>query len=161
MNTSGTFNTAVGTDSLGQNTTGAENTAIGRGAGGLAGSPANTTGGYNTYLGFGAAPGTDTAINNATAVGANALVSQSNSLVLGASNVNTGIRTTTPQSALQIGTGATDTFGTYLQIPVVTTTANTPPAGDCKGGAGRLVLIQNDKKMTLFACSTNGTWTKI
>jgi hypothetical protein len=164
FNTTGTFNTAVGKDALGGNTGGAGNTAIGVAAGAtslVGGTPANTTGSYNTYVGFQAAPGTDNEINNATAIGANAVVSQSDSLVLGAANVKTGIHTTTPQSALQIGTGATTTFGDYLQIPVVMTTDSSPPAADCKGKAGRLVLIQDGKKMTLFACSTNGMWTKL
>ena len=48
-------------------------------------------------------------------------------------------------------------------IPVVTSTAKTPPASGCDAtdGVGRLVLVQNKKKVTLFACSTGGIWVKL
>jgi hypothetical protein len=68
----------VGTDALGSNTTGSNNTAIGSGANVSAGN-----------------------LTNATAIGANAIVSQSNSLVLG-NNANVGIGTTSPAAKLEV-----------------------------------------------------------
>ena len=60
----------------------------------------NTTGSNNTALGYGAGPST-AALTNATAIGANAVVSQSNSLVLG-NAVNVGIGTNSPVAGLHI-----------------------------------------------------------
>ena len=64
----------------------------------------NTTGGTNTALGYNSGPST-AALTNATALGANAVVSQSNTLVLGgtgANAVSVGIGTATPNSTLQV-----------------------------------------------------------
>src|SRR5205085_4339336 len=84
--TSGTFNAFFGADAGQSNQTGGDNTAIG---------------------GF-----TDVGINlnNATAIGASAQVTQSNSLVLGSisgvnqatADTNVGIGTTAPQSKLHV-----------------------------------------------------------
>ena len=121
-NTSGGWNTAVGPTALTKNTTGASNAALGTGAlgnntsggsntavGGVA-LTNNKTGSYNTGLGYGAGPDVNSsALTNATAVGAFAVVSQSNALVLGgtgANAVNVGIGTATPNSTLDVhGTG--------------------------------------------------------
>src|SRR5581483_8305824 len=57
-----------------------------------------------TYIGSGASPGADN-LTNATAVGANAIVSASNAVVLGgtgASAVNVGIGVAAPADALDI-----------------------------------------------------------
>lgn len=181
FNTTGTFNTAAGLSAMFSNTTGTENTAVGDHAlgynedgafntavGGAAGfgdqfNLVNRSSSLNTFLGYFSGPGTGAELNNATAVGANALVSQSDSLVLGASGVNVGVNTTTPKSRLQIGSGATDSFGDYLQIPVVTSEAKAPPAADCDDAAefGRLVLVQKKKKGTLWACLSPGVWAKL
>ena len=92
----------------GANTSGFGNTFVGTN-GGLT----NTTGINNTSLGSGANVGSANLLN-AAAIGANALVNQNNSLVLGAINgingatadTNVGIGTTTPQAKLHIsGTG--------------------------------------------------------
>jgi hypothetical protein len=74
------------------------NTALGTLAG-----YSNTTGNLNTFVGFQANAGGVAAgsLTNATAIGANALVSASNSLVLGA-GANVGIGTTTPLTALDV-----------------------------------------------------------
>jgi hypothetical protein len=100
-NTTGASNSALGTGALGNNTTGGSNTAVG----GVA-LTSNVTGSYNTGLGYGAGPdASSTALTNATAVGAFAIVSKSNALVLGGTGnnaVNVGIGTATPNSTLDV-----------------------------------------------------------
>jgi hypothetical protein len=78
------------------NTTGHSNTFIGRISGGLV----NTSGSENTFLGYGAFSNQSN-LSNATAIGANALVSQSNALILG-NNANVGIGTSTPVGRLNV-----------------------------------------------------------
>jgi hypothetical protein len=59
---------------------------------------ANITGANNTFIGSFSGPGTSAEVDNATAIGANALVSASNALVLGGTGayaVNVGIGTAT------------------------------------------------------------------
>jgi hypothetical protein len=97
-NTTGTYNTGVGYGALTQNN-GIENTGIGSYAGN-----AITTGSYNTFLGYmaNAASGT---LTNATAIGANATVAESNAIVLGgggAYSVQVGIGTQTPAFQLEL-----------------------------------------------------------
>jgi len=84
-----------------KNTTGGYNTADGNSA-----LSYNTTGSYNTALGYNAGPDSaSTSLTNATAIGANAVVSQSNALVLG-NGVNVGIGTAKPAYSLDVnGTG--------------------------------------------------------
>jgi hypothetical protein len=172
--TSGSGNTAIGEESLRENLTGIDNTAVGGGALifqtagddnaalGLNAGESNGTGSNNTFLGSGA----DTlspALSNATAVGSGAAVDQSNSLVLGASGVDVGINTSTPKSRLQVGSGLTASFGEYLQLPVVVSALKRPLASDCDTGnlVGRLVLLSNGKKVSLWACSPTGVWVKV
>ena len=100
-NTFGSGNTALGSAALGQ-TNGSNNTGIGNNA-----FANNTSGSSNTGVGALTKLAKDT-LRNATAVGANAFVSTSNSLVLGSingvngatSNVNVGIGTSSPHAAL-------------------------------------------------------------
>jgi hypothetical protein len=160
-NTTGSDNAAVGRYALYWNSTGTNNTGVGWDSGN--GPHPNYTGSSNTFVGYQAAPGTDTEINNATAVGAGARVSQSDSLILGAPGVNVGINTPTPQSRLQIGSGATSAWGDYLQLPVVVNADKTPPATDCNTTTfvGRLVLHGIGTKMKLWACSPAGIWVKV
>jgi hypothetical protein len=73
----GNFNTATGSSSLFRNTTGAENVAIGYGALG-----SNIDGSDNTAIGFGSGV-TSGSLTNTTAIGANASVNTSNTIVLG------------------------------------------------------------------------------
>ena len=98
-NTTGSANVASGYQALSSNTIGYGNVAEGylalssntlgnydTGVGGLAGNTVDhtvLTGNSNTFLGYGAAPSTGS-LTNATAIGANAEVSTSNTLVLGA-----------------------------------------------------------------------------
>jgi len=101
-NTTGYLNTASGVTALYHNTTGYENTAVGEQA--LA---SNTTGSGLTCIGFLCTAGD--AISNATAIGAHAVVAQSNSVVLGGTGpyaVKVGIGTTTPSNILTIARGA-------------------------------------------------------
>jgi hypothetical protein len=109
-NTAGFNNTASGYQALFRNQTGSNNTALGSYAGVTANSQTdyNITGSKNTYLGAYAGAGipeTTAVLNNATAIGYNALVSQSNSLVLGgtgADAVNVGIGTAVPSQRLEV-----------------------------------------------------------
>ncbi len=113
----GSYNAADGTYALLANTTGSFNT----GAGYFTGAPVdgtNVTGSNNTALGAYARPSTGT-LTNATAIGANAVVGESNALVLGAitgvnngTSVNVGIGTSTPGHLLDVaGAVAFDSTG--------------------------------------------------
>jgi len=46
---------------------------------------------------------------------------------------------------------------------VVVTTEKRPPVSDCNTGSlvGRLVLLSNGKKVTLWACAPTGVWVKV
>lgn len=109
FNSTGNNNTASGVSALTSNTTGVDNTGIGESAG-----LSNTTGDHNTFLGFIANASSGGALTNATAIGANAVVSASNALVLGSingkngatSNVNVGIGTTSPIAPLHVVSAA-------------------------------------------------------
>lgn len=119
----GADNTAIGTQALLSNTTGNGNIGMGYFSGGTADSSAGT-GSYNTALGYLAAFGTGS-ISNATAIGANAEVTQSNTMVLGCiaglnscpASVSVGIGTTTPDSLLTVNGNADKpgggSWGTY------------------------------------------------
>ena len=102
-NTTGNNNTASGWAALGSNTTGSNNTASGE----LAGLD-NLTGSYNTFVGAGA-DAISGNLTNATAIGANAKVGESNALVLGGTGtyaVYVGIGTSTPDHVFTIAQGA-------------------------------------------------------
>ena len=103
--TTARWNSALGHTSLENTTTGWYNTGVGYDAG-----EANVLGAYNTLIGAFADLG-DTALVNATAIGANAIVSADSSLVLGdAANVGIGI--SAPANKLDVKStrdiGATD-----------------------------------------------------
>jgi Chaperone of endosialidase len=111
-NTTGGNNTAAGWIALLTNTTGSNNTAFGTAAGNSTNGAA-TTGSNNTFLGSNANLGIQTTLINATAIGANAQVTENNALVLGSiagvnnANANTlvGIGTTAPTQSLQVDFG--------------------------------------------------------
>ncbi len=94
-NTAGTSNSFFGKSAGFNNSTGSGNSFFGLQAGVV-----NATGSFNTIIGFAADVGVNN-LSNATAIGANAVVSQSNSLVLG-NNVNVGIGTTAPEQKLHV-----------------------------------------------------------
>ncbi|HLJ67789.1 MAG TPA: hypothetical protein VKX16_10570 [Chloroflexota bacterium] len=160
-NTTGHDDTAIGDTALYSNTTGIQNTVLGSYAGANGGN-GNTTGSDNTFLGYSAGAASSTQLNNATAIGANATVGESNALVLGGTGsnaVSVGIGTQSPASLFQVGQAGTS-YGSYLQLPLVTNTS-APPATDCNGSSfvGRLVLQFGAKnKMTFWACSSGGKW---
>ena len=141
-NTTGYFNTASGVQALYSNTTGFQNTASGVNA-----LSSNTTGSFNlangfqagygdgtanmqstvdnyaTFLGFqasrDASVASTTPLTNITAIGKNARVGASNTIVLGgtgADAVNVGIGATTPLSKLDVNGGAS--IGTYAGVNV-------------------------------------------
>jgi len=103
-NTEGDENIAIGLDALHKNTVGYLNLAIGSEALGN-----NYTGNFNMAIGAFADVASDS-LTNANAIGANAIVGQSNSLVLGSingvgygtANTKVGIGTTTPDTSLHI-----------------------------------------------------------
>jgi len=113
FNTTGSYNTASGISALELNTTGSYNTGSG-----LYALVWNKTGSNNTAVGTGAGPDSASPdLSNATAIGANAVVSQSNSLVLGAPGVKVGIGTATPSNVFTIAKGegqaVADGWSTY------------------------------------------------
>lgn len=117
-NTTGVFNSSFGYEVLRSNQLGQRNSAFG--TAGLQNSTGNnnssvgaeagitlTSGDDNTFIGKSSDAGI-AILNNATAIGANAVVSQSNSLILG-NNANVGIGISTPSEKLEvIGTTKTD-----------------------------------------------------
>ncbi|MGE0635880.1 MAG: beta strand repeat-containing protein [Bacteroidia bacterium] len=130
-NTSGWYNTANGREALYYNTTGSNNTANGV----LAGA-ANTIGSSNTFIGW-LADASANNLDNATAIGANAYVGQSNTVVLGSINgVNSatvsakvGIGDNTPSYPLEVSgtvaTGVITTAGQHFAAATTTWTNQT------------------------------------
>jgi hypothetical protein len=103
VNTTGANNTAIGDHALSLNTSGLNNTAIGLGAG-LTATPANANvdGAGNTFIGYRTGSGTSTQRMLATAIGANALVSADNAIVLGDNSVSVGIGAPVPADRLDV-----------------------------------------------------------
>ncbi len=107
-NTTGSYNVAVGQTALIKSTSGFANTGIGNAAGQTI-DGSSLTGKNNTALGTGTGFTTG-GLDNASALGANAVVGESNALVLGGINgvngqtvsINVGIGTTTPRHALDV-----------------------------------------------------------
>ena len=111
MKTTGSTNTGIGAFSLRNNTNGFGNTAVGHGAlyntnsgqntgVGIDALSNNTSGSQNTAIGYNANVSAGS-LTNATAIGAQATVSASNSLVLG-NNANVGIGINAPTSKLHV-----------------------------------------------------------
>lgn len=115
-------------------TTGSNNTFIGTESG-----AANTNGDNNTFVGY-RAQGVGDTFTNATAVGANAVVLQSNSLVLGSVNgingatadTRVGIGTNAPRHKLEVRNGnALVTNGDLIVGSPGLGVVLTSPAGNC------------------------------
>ena len=138
-NASGVQNIGIGGNSLRNNLTGGNNVALGVASlqtnlgdnnvaiGAFAGyttnpANANITGSNNIFIGYNSGPGTSAQLTNATAIGYNAKVATSNSIVLGgtgADAVKVGIGTTSPSITLDVvGTDAAKMpIGTTAQRP--------------------------------------------
>jgi hypothetical protein len=118
----GSGNVFVGMIAGQANTSGGNNTFVGAGAGVL-----NTTGTGNTLVGFNASG--PAAATNATAIGALAMVTRNDSIVLGAvngqngatSDTNVGVGTTAPRARLEVANGdvyvSTAATGVVLKAP--------------------------------------------
>ena len=117
-NTTGDFNSYFGDLAGSGLSSGSNNTFIGNISGLTV-----TTGSFNTFLGSNTNGANN--LTNATAIGANAIVSQSNALILG-SNANVGIGTSTPNSKLTVvGLIETTTGGVQFPDGTIQTTAAT------------------------------------
>jgi hypothetical protein len=98
LNINGSSNAAVGYNALSSNL-GSQNTAIGQ----LAGS-GQTNANQNTFVGYNSnvsSASLTLSVNNATAIGANTVLVQSNSVVLG-NNADVGIGTSSPTQRLDV-----------------------------------------------------------
>ncbi|MGO9270578.1 MAG: tail fiber domain-containing protein [Terriglobia bacterium] len=139
-NTTGNNNTASGVSALQANTTGNNNTAVGSLAGVTSNFALPTTGSNSTFVGANATATVD-GLTNATAIGYNAQVAESNALVLG-NGAMVGIGTSTPQYTLDVhGTG---NFTGAVKVAGLT-------AGDCvQAGAGGLLTT------VASACGSGG-----
>ncbi|WP_394759057.1 hypothetical protein [Flavobacterium sp.] len=139
-NTGGSSSTAIGSQALQSNTTGVNNTAIGREAlslntiggdnvalGLLAGQN-NTTGDQNTFIGS-RTDATISNLTNATALGYNTKVSQSNTVILG-NNANVGIGTTTPSVKSSLDISSTTAGVLFPRVTTVQRTAIAPAGTD-------------------------------
>lgn len=93
--TTGSNNTFIGSSASAGTTIGIANTALGSGAG-----AGNTTGNFNTFVGT-QSQASVANLTNATAIGANASVGASNSIVLG-NSANVGIGVSTPLDKLHV-----------------------------------------------------------
>jgi hypothetical protein len=124
LNAAGSENSFVGV-LAGNNSQGNNNSFFGMRAG-----LGNGAGSSNSLFGHSAA--TSGTISNATAIGAGATVSQSNSLVLGNSAINVGIGTTAPSAKLHVNGSIKVTSGAvYITNP--NTIIITSPNGACWG----------------------------
>ncbi len=138
-NTTGFSNQYLGLGAGGNGTTGSQNLFVGYGSGFN-----NVTGSNNTALGMLAGPDRNApALDNATALGANAVVSQSNSLVLG-HDASVGIGTGAPSEKLQVvGTIYSSAGGFKFPDGTVQTTA-----ASGGGAAPQLTLSGQDLRIS-------------
>lgn len=121
LNTSGERNSASGYGALSVNTSGFRNTAIGMFSGN-----GNITGDNNVFVGYGANPLVG-GLTNAIAIGSGAIVSASNTMVLG-NGVNVAIGDSTASARLHVkGIDATTLINTRLE-PVTNVTEDTTGA---------------------------------
>jgi hypothetical protein len=133
VNTTGSSNAFFGMDAGGTNTTGNGNTFVGQSSG-----RSNTTENENTFVGShanGAA-----SINNSTAIGANATVTQSDSVILG-NNAKVGIGTSAPKEKLEVQSG-----NIFVGSPGQGIILKSPDGNTC-----RVLTIDNAGALTLLA----------
>ena len=137
-NLMGTFNSFFGDRAGNDNTTGIANSFFGKDAGAK-----NKTGNYNTIIGDSADLASDN-LSNATAIGANALVSQSNSMVLG--------------SIKGVGPGTADTkVGIGTDTPTATLTVVTPSLSSGENTA-TFKTTNNAQNQSHIHFGTTGNW---
>jgi hypothetical protein len=118
-NVNGSFNVYLGANAgNGTGVDGNNNTAIGFETG-----RGNKSGATNTFIGFRADAGA-ASLSNATAIGAGAIVSTSNAVVLG-NGANVGIGTSSPQTKLEITTGTGGNSGLRFTNLTAANTATT------------------------------------
>ncbi|HVI08066.1 MAG TPA: hypothetical protein VND65_07195 [Candidatus Binatia bacterium] len=188
LNTSGSYNVAIGQGALYVSGTASQNTAVGTAAlpdtttatqitgvgytAGLTYDGSRDTGYINTFVGAFSGPSTGNLVN-ATAIGAYAEASSSNSLVLGCvpfpfsdcpGSVNVGIGTNTPTNPLTVvGNSSTyipvavqsnNTFGTWMTLSNSSTGGSTwnfiSAASGNSEGAGNLVLTDFNSDATVY-----------
>jgi hypothetical protein len=150
LNTTGANNAFFGDSGGALNTTGADNAFFGAGAGAF-----NKTGARNAFFGFGAGQSNTTEFNNtfvgalsdgapgitnATAIGAGAVVTQSNSVALG-NNASVGIGTPAPRKKLHIEGG-----DVYVGSPGQGVILKSPDGATC-----RMLTIDNAGALMLTA----------
>ncbi len=141
QNTTGNDNSVLGSLALYNNTTGSGNTAIG-----YYGMPTNTTGSYNTTIGQSADVMSNN-LTNATAIGFNAKVSTSRSLVLGGTGpqqVNVGIGTTSPSARLELNSTTVGVSG--LKFTQLTSSSIAAPSNGTQltvDGSGNVILVSD------------------
>jgi trimeric autotransporter adhesin len=149
-NTSGYSNSASGEFALCYNTTGYYNTALG-----LSSLFTNTTGYYNTAIGAYADVGYDTLVN-ATAIGYNATVNASNSLVLG-NGANVGIGNSAPLSTLTVNGSVSGKYraGSAVSMDATDFFVNLTGAGTAtlpwamSVAAGSIIIVRNSTSSTI------------
>jgi hypothetical protein len=164
-NTTGSNNTASGAGALYVNIGGSGNTAVGFNAGSDVHRSVPASGANSTFVGANA-NATVNNLTNATAIGYNAQVGESNALVLG-SGAMVGIGTPTPQYALDVNgsgnfTGAVTVAGLIAGNCVqagtgglLTTTAS--PCGGGGGGGGTVTSVGTGLGLTGGPITTSGT----
>jgi uncharacterized protein YejL (UPF0352 family) len=122
----GSNNTAIGNNALFFNgtTASSSNTAVGATAG------QNETGANNTYVGYAAGPVAQIALTNASAIGANAVVGTSNTMVLGGTAAN----------AVSVCIGATNSAATLTVVGNIATNLLTKTASYLIGATDSIVI---------------------
>ncbi len=166
FNTSGVRNSASGAYSMSQNTTGGNNVANGYQA-----LNSTTTGSNNTANGYQALLGNNSgssnsafgfqadvasgALTNATAIGANALVSASNSLVL-VNNANVGIGTSAPRGLLDVDGSGTIYFSTARDYNITISGGDAIQAVRDNGNATPIYLQYNNNANTILNYNSTG-----
>lgn len=159
-NISGTGNFFMGDNSAGQNTTGSFNLYIGanvaNGDGvngdnnvslGYESGRGNKYGVNNTFVGFRADAGASS-LSNATAIGNNAKVTASNSLILG-DGANVGIGNTAPKAKLEITTGSAGVSGLRF-------TNLTNSTGASLTGQTKFLTVDTDGNVVMGSTTSSG-----
>ncbi len=147
--TTGGSNSFFGHQAGYNNSTGSGIVAFGRSSG-----ISNTTGTNNTFIGFNTGSASTGTLTNATAIGYNAQVTASNSLILG-NGANVGIGTTTPTSKIQVvGTGTFGAAGvSALNLSAHTATLTASPATFRAAEIGAMTLSASSAQTVTTASS--------